>query len=181
MPNINLKTLENEKDKHGVRIGDWATQASPGYAQCQVCVPAKVLSFAKGKKDLTQHSEGAKHRKAWLDNKSNNNLSQPSLTSFMNSKSSDNVQQKARDLENALCLMISRHGFQHTIVDCLVDILKTYVTDSEIIKKVRLGKDKAGYIINHGLGEHFEQETISLIKNCNALGASIDESEVIDK
>ena len=164
------------KDKFGVRVGDWAEQVSSGHFKCKFCAPLKVLSFGHGKKDLTQHSESVKHRQQFQS--SNNNTSQPSLVDFLHSRKKDDVKLKAWDLENAICLMISRHGYQHTLVACLVEMLQKYVTDSEIVKHLKIGKNKAGYIITHGLGDYFEEETVTMMKSCNAFAASIDESEV---
>ena len=174
MPNVNISTVAKEKDKFGVKIGDWAEQAGPGQFKCKICLPAKILSFGKGKKDLTQHSETARHRKQFLS--SNNNASQPSIVDLVHSQKHDETKQKARDLENAICMMLSRHGYQHTMVDCLIEILQKFITDSEIVKKVKLGRTKAGYVISHGLGEYYEKETVSLIKTSNSFAASIDES-----
>ena len=183
MPNVHLQTLVGEKDKHGVQVGEWAKQESPGHFSCKVCLPSKVLSFEKGKKDLTQHSETAKHRKNYLSfisGSGNNNLKQPSLPGLFSQQSNNenDAKQKASDFENAICLMIGSHGYQHTFVDCLVKLLKKFVTDSEIIKHVKLGVNKAGYIIKHGLGDYFEEQTLNMMKECHSLGASIDESEV---
>jgi len=53
----------NDKDKHGVKIKAWATQVAPGMAECNVCVPVARVKFEKGKKELFNQSESAKHRK----------------------------------------------------------------------------------------------------------------------
>ena len=57
-------------------------------------------------------------------------------------------------------------------------ILKEKATDSEIIKNLKLGRTKASYVINNGIADFYENETIELLKNSNAFAASIDESEV---
>ena len=172
-----LSTYAKVKDKYGVTVESWAEQVSPGQFKCKICLPTKVLSFLKGKGALTQHSESEKHRRQSTAT-SNNNSKQPSLVDVLNTQKTDEIKEKARDLENALVMMLSVHGIQHTLVDCLEEILKKYITDSEIIKRMQLGRTKAGYIVKHGLGEHFEKETISLLKDCHCFAASLDESEV---
>ena len=176
MVNTNLSTLVDHCDKFGVKIGSWAVETSPGYFKCQICTPSKILSFKKGKKDLLQHSESERHQKLATSN--NNNSKQPSLLETLQKKKSDDTVEKAKDLENAIVLMVSRHGIQHAFVDCLVNTLKKYVVDSEIVKKLKLGKDKTGYLVNYGLGDHFEAETVEMLRNCVSFSASIDESEV---
>ena len=68
----------NDKDKHGVKIKDWATQVAPGMAECKVCVPVARVKFEKGKKELFNHSESAKHRKNSSSN--NNNIKDQSVS-----------------------------------------------------------------------------------------------------
>ena len=174
---VNLSAYSDVKDKYGVKVSDWAKQISPGHFSCRFCVPEKTLSFAKGKGSLTQHSESEKHRKQFSAS-SNNNQKQPSLKDIVNSQKEDDSKSKARDLENAIVLMLSRHSIQFEFVECLVTVLKKYVPDSEIVKNVKLGATKASYLVNYGLGDHYEKETVSLLKNCNSFSAALDESEV---
>ena len=75
-------------------------------------------------------------------------------------------------------MFLANHGIQYNAVDYLVEILKEKATDSEIIKNLKLGRTKAGYVINHGIADFYENETIDLLKKSNAFAASIDESEV---
>ena len=46
------------------------------------------------------------------------------------------------------------------------------------MRKVKLGRTKAGYLTTFGIGETFEKETIDKLKNCDAFSIQIDESEV---
>ena len=85
---------------------------------------------------------------------------------------------KAADLEIALSMLLARHDFPFTFADCLLTILKKYVTDSEILSKVQLGSKKVSYLVNFGLGEFYEKETIEKMKSAPAFAISLDESEV---
>ena len=177
MPNIHLNTVAEEKDKFNVKIKDWAVQVGPGLYQCKVCPLAKTNSFQKGKTDLFRHSESEKHRRHFTSN-NNSSRSQPSIVDIVNSQKKDATLEKTWDLEISLCLFLANHGIQYNAIDCLVKILKEKATDSEIIKNLKLGRTKASYIINNGIADFYENETVELLKNSNAFAASIDESEV---
>ena len=56
--------------------------------------------------------------------------------------------------------------------------MKKYVTDSEILKNVKLSQEKARYLTIFGLGNYFEAETVRKMKNCDGFSISIDESVV---
>ena len=57
-------------------------------------------------------------------------------------------------------------------------IVKKYAPDSEIIKQVALGREKARYLTIYGLGDTFEEKTVRKMKSCDAFSVQIDESEV---
>ena len=153
---INLSKYLDVKDKFNVSVSEWAEEASPGHFRCKVCVPSKVLSFAKGKKDLTQHSESEKHRK----NAGGNVNKQVKLTDCFEPKVGDEIQSKAQEFEIVLLASLASHGIHTSYVDCLVEILKKYAPDSDIIKKVALHKSKASYVVNNGMGDYYEKEMI---------------------
>ena len=52
-------------------------------------------------------------------------------------------------------------------------IMKKFAPDSDIIKHVRLGREKARYLTIHGVGDTFEKETLTKIKNCDAFSVQI--------
>merc|ERR1712096_415141 len=80
-----------------------------------------------------------------------------------------------------LAQFLSRHNIAPSLSTCLVNILKKYVTDSEIIEKMTLGREKCRYLIEFGISEIYEQETINKLRNCDAFGVAMDESEVNKK
>ncbi|XP_071563117.1 uncharacterized protein [Temnothorax nylanderi] len=61
-------------------------------------------------------------------------------------------------------------------VESSVSLMKTIFPDSEIVKQMKLGKDKALYTITYGITKHFQKELYLLIQNSNELVISFDES-----
>ena len=60
---VNLDKYDKVIDKFGAKVVDWAEQTKPGHFRCKISCDGNEKSFAKGKSDLTQHSETIKHRK----------------------------------------------------------------------------------------------------------------------
>ena len=85
---------------------------------------------------------------------------------------------KARDLEISIVAFLSRHSVPPGEAECLMKIVKKYAPDSEIIKQVALGSEKAMYLTIYGLGDTFEEETVRKMKSCYAFSVQIDESAV---
>ena len=101
---VNLNAYFDHKDKHGVKIGDWATQVA-----CEICLPKCTVKFEEGEKELTNHSEWAKHRKA-SEVGNNNNRQQSVAELFNKDKELDEVRYGTRDLEIAVVQTLSRHN-----------------------------------------------------------------------
>ena len=166
------------KDKFGQKVKDWATQTAPGIAECKVCVPSARVKFEKGKRELLNHSESAKHRKHFSG--LNNNIQRQQSVTEMLAQNSDKseVNEKARELEIAIVQTFSRHGIPPENTECITAMLKKYIPDSEIVKKVKLGRTKAAYLTTFGVGDTFEKETVKKLQKCDAFSIQIDESEV---
>ena len=171
------------KDIFGQQVGDWAVQATPGHANCKYCVDT-VINFKAGKQKLLDHSQTKKHQ----DNvkKNEKNKTQPSIVDVFAAdaemlaerKKKQELEDKTQELEIAITLLLARHSVPSTVVDCIMSTLKEKVTDSQIIANVKLGREKARYLTEHGLGEYFEEETIKKLRSCDAFGVAMDESEV---
>ena len=174
MPTNFLTKYIDEKNKFGETVGEWAEQVSKGLAKCKVC--ESHINFQKGKLELIRHSEAKKHQEAKIRNK--NKKHQRNLFDFIENSNEDRIKCKARDLEIAIVALLSNHQIPPTLAECLISILKKHITDSEILKNVQLGQEKSRYLTIHGLGQHFEAETITKLKNCDGFSISIDESEV---
>ena len=135
----NVSQYFNEKDKYSEKVSSWAEQTAPGHFRCKVCMPFKVLSFKKGRFELFKHSESTKHRKNLTDSEV---LTQPTIGDlFSSKKNEDEISEKALNLEIALSMVISRHGIPFQFFDCITEILKSNITNSEIVDKMSLGRD----------------------------------------
>ena len=173
----NLNPYLDCRDKNGVRIGDWATQVNPGFAACSSCVPSCTVKFEKGKLELTKHSETVKHiRNAKLKMKT-----QPLIKKALTA--SQDIEKEAfddqvKDLEIILVHFLSRHHIPPANAECLVNLLRKYIPDSEIVQKLQLGREKARYITEHGVSDIYEEATVRKLKKCDAFAVAIDESEV---
>ena len=130
-----LSRYLDEKDKNGSRVGDWASSPSSGIFVCKFCTPQKPLSFkAGGKYDLFKHSESAKHIKN-VPKVSN----QASIKDMFEKTTVDSeIDEKVLDFEAAFVMVGSSHGIPTAVMDCLTETLKKYITDSEIVKKIKL-------------------------------------------
>ena len=172
------------KDKHGNKVGDWAVQVEPRIVSCQVC-PRSVFSFSKGKEPLIRHSENQTHQDNLKSEKKGNQLSIREVFGQVRADAEENgnkkVEVQSQDLEIALGILFARHSIPHSVADCLKETLKEKISDSKIVKGMALGREKVRYLIQYGLGEHYEEETIEKLRACDAFGVAMDESEVNKK
>ena len=90
------------------------------------------------------------------------------------------LQNQTSNLDIAIVLFLLRHGipFSGGAVDCLTQILNDRIKDSNIVQGIKLNREKASYIAEGGLGKLYEEETIEKLRNCDAFGVAMDESEV---
>lgn len=172
----NLENYRQVKDKYGEKVSSWAVQVQPGVAKCTIC-PNTTINFSKGKLQLTHHSESNKHRKCAPGKQQ----SIGEAFGAVRDNCDKELVYKARDLEIAITQLLSRHSIPVGVVECLTAILKKHVTDSEIVKKIKLGRTKANYYTEHGLAAMYEEKTVQKLKNCDAFGVAFDESEVNKK
>ena len=101
--------------------------------------------------------------------KSKQKNNQPTLEQFAANQEQDKTKEKARDLEIAVLMFLSRHSIPPNKAECLMKILKLHVTDSEIIKNVHLSAEKARYVTIYGIGSHFEAETVQKVNKAKSL------------
>ena len=134
MPAQNLVNYLEGVDKNGVKVKDWAVQVAPGKAECKTCGFNKQITFSRGLKDLTRHSETENHIKSSKSKQKNN---QPTLAQFTLNQEQDKTKEKAKDLEIAVLMFLSRHSIPPNKAECLMKLLKLHVTDSKIIENVR--------------------------------------------
>ena len=172
---LDLNRYVDDKDKNGSRIGDWAASAGNGLFVCKVCDPSRKLSFKSGGKfDLFKHSESVKHIKCV----NNDDGKTQTVKDLFKLQKLDEVDVKVLELETAFVLAATSHGVPTAVIDCLTETMQKYITDSEIIQRMRLHRTKAHYLTNFGLADKFERDTVTKLKKCIAFSASLDESEV---
>ena len=110
---------------------------------------------------------------------SNNNNKQQSVADlFGNKKEADELNSKTRNLQIAIVQALSRHDVPPEFAECLTAVLKKYISDSEIVKGIKLGSTKAAYLTTYGLKEYHDEETVQKMKASDAFSIQIDESEV---
>lgn len=177
MPAVELSTYIDFKDKHDERVGDWAVQVKPGMVRCQVC-PSAVFSFSKGKEPLIRHSENQKHRDHLTSARKNDLVK---IADALGQVRTDAEVAQCQELEIALGIFFARHCIPHSTADCLMETLKAKIPDSRIVQRAKLGREKLRYLVQYGLGEHYEEETIEKLRACDAFGVAMDESEVNKK
>jgi len=168
-----LSRYLQEKDKNGVFVKNWAVQTAPGIAICKVCVPKASIKFGKGKKELTNHSESSKHQKCALE-KSPKISPQPDiLTAITQSNEKKECQEKAREFEIAILQGLSRHGIPPENASCITNIMKKYITDSEVVKEIKLGATNV-------IGDHWQKcQSAQNEKSTNKEAISIERQETL--
>ena len=100
-------------------------------AKCTVC--DSCIKFAKGRLELFHHSQSAKHQKN-SSTKTDNVFKQPSVSEMFklnNNNNQDDINTKVRDLEIAIVQTFSRHGIAPENTECIIEVLKKYIPDSE--------------------------------------------------
>lgn len=74
------------------------------------------------------------------------------------------VKDKALKAEAMLVSAFTSHNIPETFVDCLVPLLKAAITDSDIVKKMEMGRTKAGYLLTHGIADHHRNKIVGYMK-----------------
>ena len=166
-----------QKDANGVEIGKWAIDVGGGKAKCKAC-GEKSFSYAFGKTAFIQHSATKNHQSniKKLDTKTQQcNIKEM----LMGDAAEQLLKKKARMFEIDLTRRLDSHNVSFTVVDCLVDCLKTHLSEeSKILSHVELGRTKATYLAKNGIGKTFLEETIKKLQEADGFSIGFDESEV---
>ena len=83
-----------------------------------------------------------------------------------------------KEFEITLARSISHHKISFEFFDCLTQHLKTYCGDSKVINSMQMKRSKAEYVVKYGVGKTYAEETIDLLKKCDAFCMGFDESEI---
>ena len=180
MPSLILKNHLSLEDKNGLAVGAWAKPSLPGYALCSWCNNSTIC-FKTGTLKLTKHSETEKH----INNKPKDlvNTLQLTLEEAISDAAAENnkeleLKNKVREMEIDLVRSFSRHSVPFEMMDCLQEILKKHVVDSEVVKKMRLHHSKATYLLKNAVGPVYLEQTVKMLQQCDAFVIAFDESEI---
>ena len=120
--------------------------------RCKYC--NTTIDFKAGAKKLLRHSETVKHQLNTPETSST--VKQVTLeqtidkTATVRAKELE-LKEAAKNLEIKLVRSASRHMVSFTYLECIVDIFKECVGDSEIVKKLTLCEQNSRYLANYGI------------------------------
>lgn len=155
-----------------------------------------------GKSALESHEKGKKHmvkfksrntnaslfnfnieKINFVENK-NSNIQIPAAPLITNNENSTSqsktiekylLSDKVTKAEVLCCIHgVMRHSSLRDI-ETTVSISQVVFYDSKIAKQMRLGKDKASYIMNYSISKYFQKELETKLKQCEAIVVGFDE------
>ena len=172
----------NVEDSNGSPVGSWAVESAlAGVAKCKFC--DSRVSYKSGKNPLTTHSETSKHQENVKKAKNSSSKQQINIDDAMKNsvtKTAEQIalEQKVKNFEITLARSISHHKISFEFVTCLTQHLKTYCSDSKVIDQMKMQRSKAEYTVRYDIGKTYANETIALLKKCDAFCIGFDESEI---
>ena len=169
----------NEKDKNNVMVASWAVDTGKsGVARCKYC--QSDVKFSSGKAELFKHSERLKHINATPKDTTVRQMSLNECLSASQEKETEEkqIQDKAREFEISLARSLSNHNICMEFAECLQAQLKKYCGDSCVVEKLQLGRRKCEVLVRQGIATTFREETVSMLRECNAFSVGFDESEI---
>ena len=165
----------NIKDTNDDTIGSWAVECTDSKARCKACLGTEI-DFSKGKNAFMLHSQTKKH----CDN-IGKQRKQKSISGFFVIKEEQDLKRRVRNFEIDLTRRLDSHNVPTTVIDCLVDRIKTHLSgnySSKIVNEMKLGKTKAEYLAKRGIAKTLLKVTINKLQECDAFSIGFDESEI---
>ena len=141
----------------------------PGNIQCKICLSTFTVVH-DGVAALKQHESTQSHKKK-VESASKSHL----INSFLikqNSPESD----KVAIAELTCTFHCVKHHLSYASQDCLVKVLKQIITDSEIIKKMSIGKTKTSALVNQVIYPHSMEQIFKSLKKGLPFSISTDAS-----
>ena len=177
-----LVSFLEKKDEEGEVVGCWAEERKPntGIAWCKYC--RAEVNFQQGSRSLLVHSMRKKHK----ENKalgSKETSKQITLEETIEGKAKESeeeakVKEDTSRFEIDLARSLSCHKVSPCFLDCLQDILKKHCGDSVVVQRMKLHKDKGAYLVRFGVGKTYKEETVELLRTCDAFSIGFDETEI---
>ena len=132
---------------------------------------------------MTRHSETSKHIERVAKDPVLPGVGQLTIQEALSGKVvSDQKEQddhdKTQEFEIHITRALSNHKISNYFLNCLQDILKKHCSDSIVVQRMKLGRTKGNYYAAHGIGKMYQDETVRLLKECDAFSTGFDESEV---
>ena len=171
-----LSSYMNEEDTNNQKIGEWAEDLGNSKARCKYCNDGHVIDFQKGKDPLKTHSQSQKHRNA--SKKVNLHFRQANLNESINvDRAAQTLAKQVKRFEIDLTRRLDAHNISKSFISCITDCIKTHLTcenAAKVVKEVKLSKSKAVYLSKFGIGKTYFQQTVELVKTCDAFSIGFD-------
>ena len=113
------------------------------------------LTYKKGRNDIAKHAASKTHKTNVLTPRNTT----PAISEFLSEDSSATV----LETEARIASFLIQHDLPFSIADSLVPFLQT-LPHQNVLKKVRLGKQKAVNFVRQGLGPYFKQRLLNELK-----------------
>ena len=179
---MNLGSFLEKKDEKGEVVGSWAEERNPnsGIAWCKYC--STEVNFQQGSRSLLVHSMRKKHKdkKALGVKKASKQLTQEETIEGKAKESEEEAKanEDTTRFEIDLSRSLSCHKVSPLFLDCLQDILKKHCSDSVVVQRMKLHKDKGAYLVRFGIGKTYREETVELLRTCDAFSIGFDKTEI---
>nr|XP_029727988.1 uncharacterized protein LOC115266161 [Aedes albopictus] len=164
----NKKPVLQKYKEEWAAVGDFKCfskyENDPFYAWCKICLDRLNISRG-GKSNLTTHLQTKRHQEA----------ATKILTEEKENMSQYTYPEKLMEAEIKLCAWAVENNVSFAAVDSLVSVLKTMDPDSAVFSKLKLGRTKAGAVVDGVLAPVQHDELVGKMRKQN-FSLMIDES-----
>jgi hypothetical protein len=141
------------------------------WGRCRPC--HSTISVKKGRFDVNKHGKNPTHiRNEAAETEPNpftgTNTKQSTIAeALQKSQSMRNKQQESKDgalkFEYGVFLAAANHNISGGFVECVVSLVKKNVTDSQIVKEIKMSRDKSIYILEESIAPNLEAKVIGFM------------------
>ena len=157
-------------------------------AYCKFC--STSFSVVAGGSTIKRHSERVKHieNQKKYENETAFGKKVPLQLSMNNALSNQKALEEKRSTlkdqvlaaETQLTIALANHSIPESFADCLNTLLPKIFPDSKIAGQMKLGRTKASYMLQYGVGEYYHKYIVKCM-NTYPFSLNIDESDVNKK
>lgn len=140
--------------------------------RCRPC--QSTISVKKGRFDVNKHGKNTTHlRNQAAETAPNPFTGQTSKQSTIaealkKSQNMRNKQQESKDgalkFEFGLSLAAANHNIAGGFVDCVISLVKKNITDSQMVKEIKMSRDKSSYILENSIAPNLEAKVLGCMK-----------------